>query len=123
MPQVPYVASLTNTAAICRHRRARRRRRANSALIDDPVALDVVPFKRKSVSTHWELMFTRSLFETDDMAAQRELLNEVAELVDAGVLTTTVTERFGTINAANLKRAHALIESGRSKGKVVLEGF
>ena len=68
-------------------------------------------------------MFTRSLFETDDMAAQHKLLNEVADLVDAGVLVTTVTESFGTINAANLKRAHALIESGRSKGKIVLEGF
>ena len=123
MPQVPYVASLTNTATHLPAIVELIAPQGKFALIDDPVALDVVPFKRKSVSTHWELMFTRSLFETDDMAAQRELLNEVADLVDAGVLTTTVTESFGTINAANLKRAHALIESGRSKGKIVLEGF
>ena len=123
MPQVPYVASLTNTAAHLPAIVELVAPQGKFALIDDPVALDVVPFKRKSVSTHWELMFTRSLFETDDMAAQHELLNEVADLVDAGVLTTTVTESFGTINAANLKRAHALIESGRSKGKIVLEGF
>ena len=93
------------------------------ALIDDPPALDVMPFKRKSVSTHWELMFTRSLFETPDMGRQGELLNEVAHLVDAGKLRTTLAETFGLINAANLKRAHALLESGKSKGKIVLEGF
>ncbi len=92
-------------------------------LIDDPATLDVVPFKRKSVSLHWELMFTRSTFQTADMGAQGVLLNEVARLVDAGTLRTTLGENFGTINAANLKRAHALIESGRAQGKVVLEGF
>jgi NADPH2:quinone reductase len=93
------------------------------ALIDDPASLDVKPFKVKSVSTHWELMFTRSLFGTPDMGAQGALLNEVAKLVDAGTLRTTLAERFGRINAANLRRAHALLESGRAKGKVVLEGF
>jgi NADPH:quinone reductase len=93
------------------------------ALIDDPPTLDVMPFKRKSISTHWELMFTRSLFETPDMGQQGELLNEVARLVDAGKLRTTLAETFGIINAANLKRAHALLESGKAKGKIVLEGF
>jgi NADPH2:quinone reductase len=93
------------------------------ALIDDPATLDAVAFKRKSVSVHWELMFTRSTFHTADMAAQGELLNEVADLIDAGTLRTTLGENFGPINAANLKRAHALIESGRARGKVVLEGF
>jgi NADPH:quinone reductase len=92
-------------------------------LIDDPAALDIVPFKRKSVSVHWELMFTRSMFLTPDMAAQGALLNEVARLVDAGTLRTTLGENFGPINATNLKRAHAMIESGRTRGKVVLEGF
>ncbi len=92
-------------------------------LIDDPATLDVVAFKRKAVSVHWELMFTRSMFQTDDMAEQGVLLNEVARLVDAGTLRTTLGENFGPINAANLKRAHALIESGRARGKVVLEGF
>lgn len=93
------------------------------ALIDDPRALDVLPFKRKSVSTHWELMFTRSLFQTPDMAEQGRLLAEVARLVDAGAIRTTLTETFGPINAGNLKRAHALIESGKARGKIVLEGF
>lgn len=93
------------------------------ALIDDPKVLDIVPFKRKSVSVHWEFMFTRSLFQTADIQAQGDLLAEVARLVDAGTLRSTLAEHFGTINAANLKRAHAAIESGRTKGKIVLEGF
>jgi NADPH:quinone reductase len=92
-------------------------------LIDDPKVLDANGFKRKSVSLHWELMFTRSLFGTADIEAQHRLLTEVAALVDAKKISTTVTENFGTISAANLKKAHALIESGKAKGKVVLTGF
>ncbi len=93
------------------------------AVIDDPAVLDINPFKRKSVSVHWEFMFTRSMFETPDMAAQGALLNEVARLVDQGALRTTLAENFGLINAANLRRAHALIESGRARGKIALAGF
>jgi len=93
------------------------------ALIDDPAALDVSVFKQKSVSLHWEFMFTRSMFDTADIAEQGALLNEVARLVDAGTLRTTFAESFGTINAANLRRAHALLETGRARGKIVLEGF
>jgi zinc-binding alcohol dehydrogenase family protein len=93
------------------------------ALIDDPAAVEVSPFKRKSVSIHWELMFTRSLFETPDMAEQGKLLDEVARLVDAGTIRTTFAESYGVISAANLRRAHALIESGRAKGKIVLTGW
>ncbi|MBY0296849.1 MAG: zinc-binding alcohol dehydrogenase family protein [Methylobacterium sp.] len=93
------------------------------ALIDDPAALDILPFKQKSVSVHWEFMFTRSMFGTADIAEQGRLLTEVARLVDAGTLRTTVADNFGTISAATLRRAHALIESGRAKGKIVLEGW
>lgn len=93
------------------------------ALIDDPATLNVLPFKSKSVSTHWESMFTRSSQQTADVAEQGRLLAEVADLIDKGVLKTTLTETFGTINAANLKRAHALLESGTARGKIVLEGF
>jgi zinc-binding alcohol dehydrogenase family protein len=92
-------------------------------LIDDPKALDMGLFKRKSASVHWESMFTRSIFETPDMIEQHKLLNEVSRLVDDGVLRTTLGENFGRINAANIKRAHALLESGKSRGKIVLEGF
>ncbi len=79
--------------------------------------------KRKSVSVHWELMFTRSLYETPDMIAQHRILSEVSRLVDAGVLRTTLTEDAGVITAASLRRAHAQLESGRTIGKVVLTGF
>jgi zinc-binding alcohol dehydrogenase family protein len=92
-------------------------------LIDDPATLDVVKLKRKAVSTHWELMFTRSIFETPDMDEQGKLLDSVAALVEDGDVTTTVTEILEPINAANLKQAHAQIESGKTKGKIVLEGF
>ena len=92
-------------------------------LIDDPDVLDVVGFKRKSVSVHWEFMFTRSLFGTPDMDAQGKLLDEVARLVDEGKIRTTATETLSPINAANLKKAHATIESGKARGKIVLEAF
>jgi NADPH2:quinone reductase len=92
-------------------------------LIDDPKTLDVVPFKRKAASIHWELMFTRPLFGTPDMIEQHKMLNKVSELVDAGKIRTTLSETIGTINAANLKKAHAMVESGRMKGKAVLAGF
>jgi zinc-binding alcohol dehydrogenase family protein len=92
-------------------------------LIDDPEAIDVRLLKRKSVSLHWELMFTRSLFQTPDLSAQHQVLMEVANMVDDGLIRSTCTNHFGSINAANLKRAHALIESGTSCGKIVLEGF
>lgn len=93
------------------------------ALIDDPAQLDVVKLKRKSLSLHWEFMYTRSLFETPDMLEQHHILERVSQLVDAGTLRTTLGEHFGAINAANLRRAHAVLESGQARGKIVLEGF
>jgi zinc-binding alcohol dehydrogenase family protein len=93
------------------------------AMIDDPGVLDFTKLKSKSISLHWELMFTRSIYATPDMIEQHHLLNEVSALVDAGLLKTTLSENYGKITAANLKRAHAVIESGKSRGKIVLEGF
>lgn len=92
-------------------------------LIDDPDKLDIMPFKRKSVSVHWELMFTRPIYQTADMAEQGRLLNEVAKLVDEGKIRTTLTEVLSPISAANLKAAHGVLESGKAKGKIVLEGW
>jgi NADPH:quinone reductase-like Zn-dependent oxidoreductase len=68
-------------------------------------------------------MFTRSLYETQDMVRQHEILERVAALADRGTLRTTLAKNFGGITAENLRRAHALIESGRAHGKIVLEGF
>lgn len=122
-PNVTHVTSLTQTDKHYLEIVELLAPQGKFALIDDPGPLDVNLLKRKSLSLHWELMFTRALFQTPDMIAQHRLLTEVAELVDAGVIRTTFAEHFGRINAENLKRAHALIESGRSKGKIVLEGF
>jgi zinc-binding alcohol dehydrogenase family protein len=97
--------------------------RGRLALIDDPRSFDIVSLKRKSVSVHWELMFTPTLYQTSDMIRQHHLLNEVAALADAGLLRTTLTEEAGSINAFNLKRVHAQVESGRNIGKTVLAGF
>lgn len=93
-------------------------------LIDDPKEpVDVRQFKRKALSIHWETMFARPVFQTADMIEQHKLLTHVAELVDAGKIKTTLSEVLGPINATNLKAAHALIESGKTRGKLVLSGF
>jgi zinc-binding alcohol dehydrogenase family protein len=121
--QVEYIAGLTATDQHLASIAEVIAPQGRLALIDDPKTLDIVSLKLKSVSVHWELMFTRSLYHTPDMIAQHRLLNEVAALVDAGVLRTTLTEDAGPINVANLKRVHAQVESGRSFGKIVLSGF
>ena len=92
-------------------------------LIDDPPEFSGIPFKQKSVSLHWEFMFTRSVFGTPDIGEQGKLLNAVADLVDAGRVRTTLSEVAGKIDAATLRAAHARIESGTTRGKIVLEGF
>ncbi|WP_455924136.1 zinc-binding alcohol dehydrogenase family protein [Pseudomonas putida] len=120
---VTHVASLTQTDQHLAELVEALAPQGRLALIDDPKTLDVGLLKRKSLSLHWEFMYTRSLYETADMIEQHHLLNRVAELVDAGTLRTTVGEHFGRIDAANLKRAHALLESGKARGKIVLEGF
>ena len=122
--QVSHVASLTQTDQHYAQLIECLQPQGRLALIDDPLQpLDVMQLKRKSLSLHWELMFTRSLYQTEDMIEQHRLLQRVAELVDSGVIRTTLGEHFGRINAANLRRAHALLESGKAKGKIVLEGF
>ena len=121
--QVDLVASLTHTDLHFDALIEALAPQGRLALIDDPAQLDVVKLKRKSLSLHWEFMYTRSLFQTADMIEQHRLLNRVSQLVDDGVLRTTLGEHFGSINAANLRRAHTLLESGKARGKIVLEGF
>lgn len=122
-PEVELIAGLTGTEGHFPALVEVLAPQGHIGLIDDPATLDVNLLKRKSGALHWELMFTRAVFETPDMIAQHRLLSDVAALVDDGVIRTTLAEHFGGINAANLKRAHALIESGKAKGKIVLEGF
>lgn len=123
LPQVSLVAGLTHTDLHFASLVEALEPQGRLGLIDDPAALDVGALKRKSLSLHWEFMFTRSMFETPDMVRQHALLADVAALVDQGVLRTTMGEHFGLINASNLRRAHRLLESHQAKGKLVLEGF
>ena len=121
--EVRYVAGLTATD---RHQQSILNVLAPQgalAIIDDPASLDIVPFKEKSLSVHWEYMFTRGVYQTADMAEQHRILSEVSALIDRGVLRTTFREDYGPINATNLKRAHEAVESARGFGKIVLSGF
>ena len=77
----------------------------------------------KAASFHCEFMFARAMFETSDMIEQHKLLNWVADQVDGGQMRTTVSEVLSSINAANLREPHRLFETGKAKGKVVIEGF
>jgi len=123
LSEVDYVVSLNNTEQHLPEIEKVVKPQGQFALIDDPETLNIVPFKNKSVSVHWELMFTRSLFKTDDMQEQHVILNNVATMIDQGQIKTTVGEHLGKINAANLRKAHQHLESQTAKGKVVLEGF
>lgn len=123
IPLVDHVASLTHTEAHYGQIVEVLKPQGQFALIDDPAKLDPSALKRKSISLHWEFMFTRSMYQTPDMVKQHELLDRVAALIDRGIVKTTVGQHFGAIDARNLRRAHALIESNQAVGKLVLEGF
>ncbi|MDY0922692.1 zinc-binding alcohol dehydrogenase family protein [Leclercia sp. CFBP8987] len=121
--EVTHVASLNHTEAHYAEIIKALAPQGKLALIDDPETLDARPLKAKSISLHWEFMFTRSMFETRDMIAQHQLLTRVAGLIDDQVITTTLGEHYGTITAENVQKAHAQLETGRAVGKIVLEGF
>ncbi|WP_334059494.1 zinc-binding alcohol dehydrogenase family protein [Alteromonas sp. S005] len=121
--EVTHVASLNNTHQYIDTYVEVMKPKGKLALIDDPESLDIAKLKQKSLSLHWEFMFTRSMFKTDDMAEQSRLLNHVAALIDEGKVKTTVGKHLGKINAANLIEAHRTLEEGRAIGKLVLEGF
>lgn len=125
LPPLRYVTSLTHTPQHFKDLVDALEPQGKLAMIDDfgPHDLDVMALKGKSLSLHWELMFTRSMHATHDIAAQGRLLAEVAALVDAGQIRTTLSEVVGTISAESLKRAHALQESQRQRGKLVLQGW
>ena len=120
---VTHVVSLNQTGSYIPQIVAALRPEGQLALIDDPKVLDIAPFKMKSLSVHWEFMFTRSMFNTATQSRQHDLLTRVATLIDDGTLRSTMTQRVAGINARNLKAAHAQIESGGVRGKIVLEGF
>jgi len=121
--QVTHVASLTHTDSYLDSYVELLAPMGKIALIDDPQNIDIKKLKPKCLSLHWEFMFTRSMFKTHDINEQHNLLNSIADLIDQGYIKTTIGKTLGTINAANLRMAHEEIESGKSIGKIVLEGF
>lgn len=94
-----------------------------ATIVENSAPLDVSLLKAKSAGFVWEFMFTRSMFQTPDMAEQGKLLDEIAHLIDQGVIKTTVSKVLSPINAANLRQAHADLEGGRVIGKIVLKDF
>jgi zinc-binding alcohol dehydrogenase family protein len=118
-----YVAALTNTdqhfAAIAELVKPR----GHIALIDDPKSLNILPLKPKAISVSWEFMFTRPMFQTEDIEVQRALLNQVADLLDDGTLASTVQRHGGPMSVENLRSAHELQESGSAIGKTVMDGL
>ena len=121
--QVTHVASLNSTDSYFESYTELLAPFGKIAMIDDPESLDVMKMKPKSQSLHIEFMFARSMFKAADMDEQSRLLNRVSDLVDQGYIQTTVGKNLGTINADNLKAAHEELESGKSIGKIVLQGF
>lgn len=117
---VTHVAGLNQSADYVPQIAGVLRPEGQFALIDDPVDLNIGPFKGKSISIHWELMFTRPMFNTPTIARQHALLRRVSELVDQGEVKHTLTRRIEGINAAGLIQAHALVEAGNMIGKVVV---
>lgn len=97
--------------------------RGHITMIDDPASVNISPGKGKALTFSWELMFTRSMFQTVDMIKQHQLLNRVSDLIDQGTLISTVNQNLGKLSVETLTEAHKLQESGRVIGKNVLEGF
>ncbi|WP_348523882.1 zinc-binding alcohol dehydrogenase family protein [Endozoicomonas sp. G2_1] len=122
--QVTHIASLTNTQDYFGQYPEILAPFGKVALIDDPEKpLDIMKLKPKSQSLHIEFMFARSMFNAKDIAKQSQLLNRVSDLIEQGKIKTTVGKHIGIINAENLVRAHAELESGTAIGKLVLAGF
>ncbi len=121
--EVDYVVSLNNTEEHYEEIIKCLKPQGKLGLIDDPAALDVIPLKMKSLSLHWEFMFARSMFQTPDMIKQHHLLTDVAKMIDAGEIKTTIAHHLGTITAEHLRDAHQMLENRQAHGKVVLEGW
>ena len=117
--EVAYVAGLNDSAAYVPQIAEVLRPEGRFALIDDPVGLDIGPFKSKSISVHWELMYTRPIYTTATIGRQHALLRRVAALVDRGDLRHTMTRRIDGLAADSIRQAHALVEAGNMIGKVV----
>ena len=120
---VDYVVSLNNTEDHYEEIIKCLKPQGKLGIIDDPATLDAIPLKLKSLSLHWEFMFARSMFQTPDMIKQHHLLTEVAKMIDAGEIKTTIAHHLGMITAEHLRDAHQMLENRQAHGKIVLEGW
>ena len=120
---VDYVASLSHTDKHFKACVKILRPQGRFALIDDPGLLDISLMKQKSLSLHWEFMYTRPLFNTEDIQVQHDILNQIAQFADKGVIKTTLQQRLGQLSPQTLYEAHHILESGKAIGKLVLTGL
>ncbi len=117
---VDYVAVITSTPGSVASLARAMNPQGHITFIDN-FDESIAAFKEKSITVSWEMMFTRSLFKTADMKAQHDLLSDASAMVDSGLLKTTLTHVVrGSIDAANLGKAHELLETGRTIGKIVV---
>ncbi|WP_168194370.1 zinc-binding alcohol dehydrogenase family protein [Formicincola oecophyllae] len=123
LPAPTYVFSTSHTAEYLPQIVGLIQPEGQIGLIDDPKALDVVSLKRKSLALHWEWMFTPAYYHLPSMARQGKILAQVAQLVDQGKVRTTLNDLLGPLDPGSLAQAHTMLESGRTVGKIVLEGF
>ncbi|SHR27615.1 zinc-binding alcohol dehydrogenase [Mycobacteroides abscessus subsp. abscessus] len=93
------------------------------SIVDNKSPIELNTLKSKSVTFVWEFMFTKAMFETEDMISQHHILNKVSKLIDEGMLKTTHKETLTPIHAENLRKAHRMLESGKTIGKIVLKSF
>ncbi|MDP7980627.1 zinc-binding alcohol dehydrogenase family protein [Bacillus multifaciens] len=93
------------------------------SIVENEKPLELGLLKSKSAAFVWEFMFTRAMYQTEDMINQHLLLNQVSELLDQKVLKTTLSRTLSPIHAANIRKAHEIIETGSTIGKIVLEAF
>jgi len=121
--QPRYILSLTHTKEHWDEIAAALAPQGQVCFIDIPTGLDFLKLRRKAASIHMEMMMVRVIHPGQDMEAIHQLLTEVAAMVDEGLLQTTLGEHYGPLSVANLKRAHAAVESGSTIGKIVLSGF
>jgi NADPH2:quinone reductase len=89
-------------------------------IVENEHPLDMNKLKLKSAALHWELMYTRSMFTTPDIAEQGEILKQVAALVDEGKVQTTLSETLSGLTVESIEAAHAKVLDGHMQGKVVV---
>lgn len=122
-PAVRYILALTHTDRHWDEIVAALAPQGHVCITDNPVGIDPMKLRGKAGALHVEMMWVRVIHDTPEIIQIHRMLTEVAKMVDDGLVKPTVGHHYGTISAANLRRAHAAIETGRTVGKIVLDGF